>query len=92
MSKENLYSKLLCCSVAKSHLTLCDHWTVSRQAPPPMAFPRQGYWSGLPFPSPGDLPDPGIDPVSPHSLLPGQVDSLPLSHQGSPIVNINFST
>ena len=34
-------------------------WTVTRQAPLSMAFPRQGYWSGLPLPSPGDLPDPG---------------------------------
>ena len=35
------------------------------QAPPSMGFPRQGYWIGLPFPSPGDLPDPGIKPRSP---------------------------
>ena len=40
-------------------------WTVAHQAPLPMGFPRQEYWSGLPFPSPGDLPDPGIKPVSP---------------------------
>ena len=42
-----------------------------------MGFPRQEYWSGLPFPSPGDLPDPGIEPTSPAL----KVDSLPLSHQ-----------
>ena len=42
-------------------------WTVSRQAPLSMAFSRQEYWSGLPFPSPGDLPDQGIKPVSPAS-------------------------
>ena len=35
-------------------------WTVAHQAPLSMGFFRQGYWSGLPFPSPGDLPDPGI--------------------------------
>ena len=35
-------------------------WTVAHQAPPPMGFSRQEYWSGLPFPSPGDLPDPGM--------------------------------
>ena len=35
-------------------------WTVTRQAPPSMGFSRQEYWSGLPFPSPGDLPNPGI--------------------------------
>ena len=40
-------------------------WTVGHQAPPSMGFPRQEYWSGLPFPSPGDLPDPRIEPGSP---------------------------
>ena len=51
----------------------------SPPAPPSMGFPRQEYWSGAPFPSPGDLPDPGIEPTS--SVVPAlQVDSLPLSH------------
>ena len=40
-------------------------WTVTYQAPPSMGSSRQEYWSGLPFPSPGDLPDPGIKPASP---------------------------
>ena len=40
-------------------------WAITYRAPPSMEFPRQGYWSGLPFPSPGDLPDPGIKPRSP---------------------------
>ena len=40
-------------------------WTVAYQVPPSMEFPRQEYWSGLPFPSPGDLPKPGIKPGSP---------------------------
>ena len=40
-------------------------WTVARQTPLSTGFPRQGYWSGSPFPSPGDLPDPGMEPVSP---------------------------
>ena len=40
-------------------------WTVAYHAPPSMGFSRQEYWSGLPFPSPGDLPDPGIEPGSP---------------------------
>ena len=40
-------------------------WTVTYQAPPSMGFSRQEYWSGLPFPSPGNLPDPGIEPGSP---------------------------
>jgi len=47
-------------------------------------FPRQEYWSGFPFPSPGDLPNPGIESVS--SAL--KTDSLLLSHQGSPLLNI----
>ena len=40
-------------------------WTVAHQDPPSMGFSRQEYWSGLPFPSPGDLPDPGIESRSP---------------------------
>ena len=40
-------------------------WTVAHRAPLSMGFPRQEYWRGLPFPSPGDLPDPGIKPASP---------------------------
>ena len=40
-------------------------WTVAYLAPPSMGFSRQEYWSGLPFPSPGDLPNPGIEPGSP---------------------------
>ena len=40
-------------------------WTVAYQPSPSMGFSRQEYWSGLPFPSPGDLPDPGIEPGSP---------------------------
>ena len=40
-------------------------WTVAYQAPPSTGFSRQEYWSGLPFPSPWDLPDPGIEPRSP---------------------------
>ena len=40
-------------------------WTVAQQGPPAMGFSRQEYWSGLPFPSPGNLPDPGIKPMSP---------------------------
>ena len=43
-------------------------WTVARQAPMSMGFSRQDYWNGLPFPPPGDLPDPGIEPMSPNPL------------------------
>ena len=53
-------------------------WTVAYQAPPTMGFFRQEYWSGLPFPSPGDLPDPGIEP----GLLHWRQMLSPLSHQG----------
>ena len=45
--------------------SLRPHGLVAYQAPPSMGFSRQEYWSGLPFPSPGDLPDPGIEPGSP---------------------------
>ena len=58
--------------VAQSGLTLCNPWTVARQAPLPMESFRQEYWSELPFPSPRDLPHPGNEPRSP-SL---QADSL----------------
>ena len=51
--------------VAQSCLTLCYPWTVAHQAPVSMGFSRQEYWSGLALPSPGDLPNPGIEPRSP---------------------------
>ena len=51
--------------VTKLCLTLATPWTVACQAPLSMGFSRQDYWSGLPFPSPGDLPNPGIEPRSP---------------------------
>ena len=54
--------------------------TITLQAPLSIRFSRQEYWSGLPFPSPGDLPCPGIEPVSPTL----QMDSYCLSYQGSP--------
>ena len=53
-------------------------WTVAHQCPLSMGFSRQEYWSGLPFPSPGDLPDPRIKPGS-HAL---QADSLPSEPSG----------
>ena len=59
--------------VAKSRLTLGIPWTAACQAPLSMGFSRQKYWSGLPFPSPGHLPDPGIEPMSPAL----QADDLP---------------
>ena len=59
--------------VAKLRPTLVTPWTVARQAPLSMGFSRQEYWSGLPFPPPGDLPNPGVEPRSPA----WQADSLP---------------
>ena len=57
-----------------SDAQLCDPMDcIARQAPLPMEFSRQAYWSGLPFPSPRDLPDPGIEPWSPAL----QADSSP---------------
>ena len=50
--------------VTQSCPTLCDPWTVAHQAPPAVGFSRQEYWSGLPCPPPGDLPDPGIETTS----------------------------
>ena len=67
----------------QSCLTLCALWTVAHQTPLSMGFFWQEYWSGLPFPSPGELPDPGIkleSPVSPAL----QVDSLSAEPLGKP--------
>ena len=59
--------------VAKSCPTLTTPWIVAHQAPLPMEFPRKEYWSGLPFPPPGDITDSGIELRFPEL----QVDSLP---------------
>ena len=77
-SLKTLFSSCCCCLVAQSCLTVTP-WTVAHQAPLSMEFPRQAHWSGLPFPSPGDLLDPGIEPRFPAF----QTDSLLLSHSGS---------
>ena len=72
------------CSVAQSCLTLCDPMDWVHQAPLFMEFSRQEYWSGLPFPTPGDLPDPGMELVS--LMAPALVGRLlPLHHLGSPL-------
>ena len=62
-------------------------WTVAYQALPSMEFSRQDYWSGLPFPSPGDLLNPGIEPGSPAL----QADALPYEPPGKPEVKISQS-
>ena len=66
-----------------SHIQLfATPWTVAWQAPLPMRFPRQEYWSGLTFPSPGDLSNPGIEPRSPAL----QADSLSSEPPGKAVV------
>ena len=67
-------------SVAKSCSTLTTPSTIACQAPLSMGFPRREYWSGLPFPSPRELPGPGIKPRSPEL----QADSLLTELQGKP--------
>ena len=66
--EKNIFKKIVCiyvcvlsCSVV---FNSANSWTVAQQAPLSMGFSRKEYWSGLPFPSPGDLPDPGIKPRS----------------------------
>ena len=71
--------------VAKLCPTLAILWTEACQAPLSMGFSRQEYWSGLPFPSPGDLPDPGIEPGSPEL----QADDLPTELWGKPRHTVN---
>ena len=82
----SLYLSFPICQMRKvsvSHSVVSDSatlWTVARQAPLSMGFPRQEYWSGLPFPSPMDLLDPGVEPWSPAL----QADSLPSEPPGKP--------
>ena len=68
-----------------SHVRLfVTPWTVAYQASPSVEISRQEYWSGLPFPSPGDLPDPVIEPGSPTL----QADALPSEPPGKPIQGV----
>ena len=78
---------LSCFSHVRLFLTL---WTTAHQAPLSKGFSRQEYWSGLPFPSSGDLPDPGIKPTS-LCLLHWQVDPLPLTPPGKAPQNLQLS-
>ena len=71
---------LVVVKVTQSCPTLATPWTVAHKVLLSTGFSRQEYWSGLPFPSPGDLPDPGIESMSP-SL---QADSLPTELGGKP--------
>ena len=86
--KDHQMLLVLCALCSLSHVQLCmTPWTAACQAPLSVEFPRQEFWSELPFPSPEDLPDPRIEPVSPvQEVSPAlHVDSLPLSNQGSPV-------
>ena len=67
--------------LVKSCQTIVTPWTVACQVPLSMGFSRQEYWSELPFPSPGELPDPGTEPMSPTL----QADALPTELCGKPI-------
>ena len=62
-------------------------WTVAYQAPPSIGFSSQEYWSGLPFPSPGDLPNPGMEPGSP--IL--EADALTSEPPRKPRVEVRLS-
>ena len=100
--KTSTIKRLIYCNgggglVAKSCLTLANPWTVAHQPPLFMGFSRQGYWSGLPFLSPRDLPNPGNEPGSPAL----QADSLPTELREALIVvdihksnvqTVNFGT
>ena len=74
---------VLCARTLQSCPTLCDLWTVACQAPLSMGFSRQEYWSGLPCPLPGDLPNQGIKPISPASPAL-QASSLSTDPLGKP--------
>ena len=71
------------CSVASAVSNSGDPMTVACQSPLSMGFSRQEYWSGLPCPHPGDLPDPGLEPVVSPASSAAHVNFLPLSHPGS---------
>ena len=78
-----------CVLIRFSWVQLCATlWTVACQAPLFVGFSRQEYWSGLPFPSPEDIPNPGIKPGSPAL----QADSLPFEPPGKPLFPIQGST
>ena len=87
-SRKNSSALLVCAQSIQSRPTLCDPVDrhIAHQAPLSMGFHRKEYWSGLPFPSPRDLPNPGIKPVSPAL----QADSLPTKLPGKPSPAIGY--
>ena len=76
------------CSIVQLYRLFAPPWTVACQAPLSMEFSRQAYWSGLTFPSPGDLSNPGIKLESPAL----QADSLPLHHLVKESCGVNLVT
>ena len=83
-----LHLSLLCLSTWIVKMKSLNHvqlfttlWTIAYQVPPSIGFSRQEYWSGLPFPSPGNLPNPGIEPRSPTL----QADALTSEPPGKPL-------
>ena len=85
MKSEN-YLLLCVCAQSSSHVQLfAAPWTVAHQTPLTMEFSRQEYWSGLSFPSPRDLPNPGIEPESPAL----QADALPSELPGKPVKSVS---
>ena len=81
-----VYLLLFSCEVVSN--SFATPLNVARQTLLSMGFPRQEYWSGLPFPSPGDLPDPGIESTS-HALAGGFFTTEP---PGNPIVSMYYIT
>ena len=78
-----MYDNEIMYITSHSHVRLfVTPWTVAYQASPSMGFSRQEYWSGLPFPSPGDLPNPGIEPGSPAL----EADALTSESPGKPLL------
>ena len=76
--------QVVCMCPCELSCVFATPWTIAHHAPLSMEFSRQDYWSGLPFPSPGDLPNPGIEPRSPAL----QADALTSEPPGKPILKI----
>ena len=80
------FTWVVCVKSFSSVLLFATLWTIAHQAPLSMGFSGQEYWSGLPFPPPGDPPDPGIEPGSPAL----QADSLSSEPPGKPYLKFKF--
>ena len=85
-----MYVKVKVKSLSRVQL-FATPWTVAHQAPQSMGFSRQEYWSGLPFPSPGDLPNPGIEPKSPTLQADALTSELPGKPQMYSIAKNKFT-